>query len=431
MLATDSVAALFDRPTREAIAKGLCIQCKAARLLCGKSRCPILVRHHYFQQTLPLLDSTHLEGSSPPGVFIGRFGYPKVLIGPLVPPFHGNTEEMDLPEMWLDRPIDEFVKIRSQLVRGTTRVSVTDAWEGGRMVQQTQDLALSTASADVEAEFTKKPYARLVLNDDIQPHGPIAPLRRFDVGNVKLDPRLEKRHSDTDLKAGPAVQELYKEKIPVSKIQRAFSVGAFGLKKRRKFVPTRWSITAVDDILGKDLRERAQSYPTIDKYLLFESWKLDNRFIVLLSPRNWQYELIEAWYPNTVWNPLGQETLMYSDSEGFEGRTTYASIGGCYYAARFAVGEYLTGIRRQAAVTILREAHPGYILPVGVWNVRENVRNAFRQVPNSFETLQDMLFHASQRLEIPMSRWIQKSALLKDWLYQRRLEDFRWRKLGG
>ena len=42
-----------------------------------------------------MLDSVDLAGSSPPGVFIGRYGYPKVEVGPLVPPEFGDTSAMD------------------------------------------------------------------------------------------------------------------------------------------------------------------------------------------------------------------------------------------------------------------------------------------------------------------------------------------------
>ncbi|MEM3049808.1 MAG: hypothetical protein QXT42_03680, partial [Thermoplasmata archaeon] len=111
------------------------------------------------------------------------------------------------------------------------------------------------------------------------------------------------------------------------------------------------------------------------------------------------------------------------DHEYYEGRTTYASIGGCYYAARMAVNELLQRERRQAGVTILREAHPGYILPVGVWNVRENVRAALRTQPHKFGTLKEALAHISSIMDIPVSRWIRNSSLLKDALYQRRLDE--------
>ena len=73
----------------------------------------------------------------------------------------------------------------------------------------------------------------------------------------------------------------------------------------------------------------------------------------------------------------------------------------------------------------MREAHPGYILPVGVWNVRENVRAALKTPPHKSPTLKGALTHISAMMDIPMSRWIKSSAVLKDALYQRRIEDFR------
>jgi hypothetical protein len=74
-------------------------------------------------------------------------------------------------------------------------------------------------------------------------------------------------------------------------------------------------------------------------------------------------------------------------------------------------------------VSILREAHPGYILPVGVWNVRENVRAALRTTPGKFPTLKAALTHISTIMDIPVSRWIKNSPILKDALYQRRVDD--------
>ncbi|MCJ2512357.1 MAG: hypothetical protein LN409_03260, partial [Candidatus Thermoplasmatota archaeon] len=185
------------------------------------------------------------------------------------------------------------------------------------------------------------------------------------------------------------------------------------------------SISAVDDITGKELREVVKTFGTIDDYRIYWSSRLDNRWAVLMMPTNWRYELIEAWYPETVWNPAkNSRILLINDWEGYEGRTTYADIGGCYYAARLAVCESLVAERRQASTVILREAHPGYILPVGVWNVRENVRNALRQTYESFDSLRSALFYISKRMAIPVKRWIRNSHLLKDRLYQRRLEDF-------
>lgn len=399
--------------------------CKGSRNLCGKSRCPILVKYYFRSKVVPLIDRLDLDGSSPPSVFVGRLGYPKVYVGPMVPPVHGNTEILDLPERWLDKSIDDIINFRFQLVRGMHRTSVHDLENPGKIVDLTRELAMATYSADVEAQFSKKPSSRLVLDESSQPMGPSAPLRMFDVDNLKIDRRIDRAYSDWDLLARDAVIELYQQGIPITKVQRAFSVGAFGLKKNRRMVPTRWSITAVDDITGKELREVVKTFSTIDDYRVYWSSRLDNRWAVLMMPTSWRYELIEAWYPETVWNPRkGSRILLLNDWEGYKGRTTYADIGGCYYAARLAVSEALIRERRQAGTLILRETHPGYILPVGVWNVRENVRNALRHPYESFDSLKRALLYISKRMAIPIKRWIRNSHLLKEMLYQRRLEDF-------
>lgn len=399
--------------------------CKGSRNLCGKSRCPILVKYYFRSKVVPLIDRLDLDGSSPPSVFVGRLGYPKVYVGPMVPPVHGNTEILDLPERWLDKSIDDIINFRFQLVRGMHRTSVHDLENPGKIVDLTRELAMATYSADVEAQFSKKPSSRLVLDESSQPMGPSAPLRMFDVDNLKIDRRIDRAYSDWDLLARDAVIELYQQGIPITKVQRAFSVGAFGLKKNRRMVPTRWSITAVDDITGKELREVVKTFSTIDDYRVYWSSRLDNRWAILMMPTSWRYELIEAWYPETVWNPRkGSRILLLNDWEGYKGRTTYADIGGCYYAARLAVSEALIRERRQAGTLILRETHPGYILPVGVWNVRENVRNALRHPYESFDSLKRALLYISKRMAIPIKRWIRNSHLLKEMLYQRRLEDF-------
>lgn len=115
---------------------------------------------------------------------------------------------------------------------------------------------------------------------------------------------------------------------------------------------------------------------------------------------------------------------MYSDWEDYEGRTTYADIGGCYYAARLAVCELLEKERRQATVIVMREAHPGYIMPVGVWQVRENVRNAMRQKPLKFNTLNEALARIARQFKIPIRRWIRNSELLQNALFQRKLNEY-------
>jgi hypothetical protein len=383
-----------------------------------------MVKVNYFLKSVPLMATEDISGVSPPSVFIGRIGYPNVYVGPLVPPVHEDTGIYDLPEQWFGRSIDEIVGFRSLLIRGKHRVHVKKFSEAGKIVEQTRELALAETSVDTELNLTKKPRGSIFMDDSVQPFGPSAPIRDLHVGNARYDQRIEKAFYDTDLRATQAVLELYGRGVMVTKIQRAFSVGAFGVEKNRRLVPTRWSITAVDDIVSKNLAEKVKTFPEINEYRVYESVYLDNIFEILMIPARWSYESMEAWYPGTVWNPHGRNTVIFSDWEGHDGRTTYAEIGGCYYSARLAVCEKLVKERRQATVVVLREARPGYIMPVGVWQVRENVRNAMRNVPIKYNTLNEALNHIASRLQIPLKRWINQSSLLKNILYQRRITDY-------
>lgn len=422
---TDSPAMFDEMLSLEGVSarSSRCVYCKGSKMLCGKERCSVIARLYSASKVRERIDKTTLDGSCPPSVFVGRIGYPDVAIGPMIPPYHGDTSLMDTPERWVGLPIDDIIDFRSTLVRGMHRVDVHDVENTSKLVTRTRDLALARNPPEVVAEFQRKPQGRMTVDDDVQPFGPSAPLKKFDVSNFRFDNRLEKAFFDTDLRAGEAIVSLYKDGTLLSQIQRAFSVGAFGVGKRRKFVPTRWSITAVDSNLGLHMLETTKTFQPINEYRVYETMSLDNRWAILMMPTSWRYELIEAWYPNTAWNPHSDKIAIMSDWEFFDGRTTYASIGGCYYAARLAVNELLQRERRQAGVSIMREAHPGYILPVGVWNVRENVRSALRTSPKRFATLKDALTHISTIMDIPISRWIRNSSILKDALFQRRIDD--------
>lgn len=374
---------------------------------------------------MPLMNVKDLSGCSPPAVFVGRYGYPKVDIGPLLPPEFGDTSIMDKPEYWVGKSIDDIVDMRFRLVRGKYRIDATDFKSAGRIVDNIQELALTEKPIEVEANFRQKPTGRIILDDEVQPFGPSARMEGMRMGNGKFERNLEKSYYDVDLNATGAVLDAYRNGTLISEIQKAFSVGTMGVGKRRRFVPTRWSITAVDDMIGKDLLKTTRFFDTIDDFRVYYWEQLDNRWCILMMPTTWRYELIEAWYPNTTWNPLGKDVDVISDCEFFDGRSEYAHIGGCYYAARMAVNEQLTKERRTAGVVIMREAHPGYVMPVGVWNVRENVRAALSEAtPIHFENLSSALEYVDSMMEIKHGKWIENSGVLRDYLIQRRIEDY-------
>ena len=354
-------------------------------MFCGKSRCPLLTKIASYLRIKPLFNREQVNGSSPPGVFVGRMGYPYVYAGPLVSPFHGNTQELDAPERWFGKTMEEIVDFRLKLVRGKFRVNVKKPQRNARFVEDTRFLAMAEIAIDVELELTKRPQKRFVLNDSVQPMGPSAVIKNMRAGNGRLNAKVEKAYYDDDLKAVDAVQDLYNRGVAVSRLQKALSVGAFGRKTQRKLVPTRWSITAVDSMISQRLMDKVREFPRINGVRIYESNYLDNRSEVLMLPDAWKYEAMEAWYPGTVWNPRGEQKYLVSDWEGHRGRTFYATMEGCYYAARLAVNEKLLKERRQATAIVLREAHPDYIMPVGVWQVRENVRHALKKTPLTFD----------------------------------------------
>ena len=318
-----------------------CLLCRGGKNLCGKDYCPVLLKNKAYSRVIPTINGLEIDGSTPPGIFVGRYGYPKVSLGPLLSSQHGDTSLLDTPELWYGKSIEEIVNFRMNLVRGKYITDVNNIEKAPRIVQEIRESALAKDSLDTNAKFSKKPDTRILLDDNSQPFGPSAPIEDLKFLNFKVDQKLEKRYYDTDLKAKDGIIELYLDGCRISQIDRVFSAGTMGIKKRRKFVPTRWAITAVDDTISKDLREEIKYNETIDKFRVYRFDALDNRWQILMLPSTWRYELIEAWYPKTLWNPYGSKIEIFGDHEYFDGRKDYAKIGGCYYASRLAITERL------------------------------------------------------------------------------------------
>jgi DNA repair protein NreA len=414
---TWSIPGLKEDPT-------MCLRCRSAQLLCGKPVCPLILRYQAFERTLPMVQGTELSGTSPPAVFVGRYGYPKVSFGPLLSPLPGHTELLDSPEEWVGRTVSEVVGFRTGLVRGTSPIRVTDAEKPIKLLEELQLLGIAAESADSETRFRRPPRGHIALSDSAPPFGPTAPIEQLRLDVRRVDPHLDRLTSDTAATARVAVEELYHRGVRVSRIQRAFSVGTLGRRGRRKLVPTRWSITAVDDLLSKNNVAQIRQLPELSEIRAHRLTALDNRWLIVFLPGIWRYESIESWYPSTFWNPSPTEIIMMGDHEGHDGRTTYASIGGCYYAARLATSEALLRLGRQAGVIVLREVHPGEILPLGVWNVREHVRAALQEPPVRLASMGELLGLIRSTFAIPLARWLLQSAVLHEARTQRKLDDW-------
>jgi DNA repair protein NreA len=402
----------------------MCLQCRGAKLLCGKPRCPIIVKAQAMARAGTALSTADIEGSSPPGVFVGRLGYPKVSIGPMVPPQFGDTAILDTPEDWLGRPIDQIVDYRYSLIRGNSRANINEAREPGRLLTSLQELAMASRPVDSELKLTKAPRRILTLSEDTQPFGPSAPMDRFKLGNSTPDRRIETAYYDRDLKAVEAVSDLYRKGVLVTRIQKAFSLGMFGNGSRRRMVPTRWSITAVDSSISLAALERVKHRPTIDEYRVYGFNVYDNQYVSILLPEPWRFEWIEAWFPNTTWNQFTSEPYMIGDYEEYFGRTTYAKVGGCYYSTRLAVAEALEREGKQAAAIVLRETYPGFIMPLGVWNVRESIRAMMRQPYERHDTFRGAMDSALSKFRISKQKWMRVSVLISRELSQNKITSY-------
>src|SRR5215472_17526916 len=420
-----------------------CPMCRRVRRLSGEERCAIHVKAAVLDGRHPEFDKKELTGSSPPGVFVGRFGYPKVYVGPMVPAVSGDTGIMDTPEQWMGKGFDEIVDYRYSLLRAYSKADIADARKGGRLIETLQEVAMMEKPVQSELVLARPPRKILDMREDSQPFGPIAPLASFEAGNSSVDGRIEKAFYDRDLLADDAVLQLYRNNVLVTRIQRAFSLGMFGDGEKRRLVPTRWSITAVDSNLSLRLMTRVRHHPLIGEYRVYKYSYLDNIYVGILTPENWRFEWIEAWFEpdllatsfpdvnmktdvdkSSYLSADGYRPVMLGDWEKFKGRKTYAKPGGCYYSARLAVSEYLDSIGRQAGAIMLREIHPGYIMPVGVWNVRESLRALLKTRYERFDSMDAALNYATTFFEIPKKSWIRTSALLQKAYFQRKISEF-------
>ena len=330
----------------------------------------------------------------------------------MVPPMHGDTSLLDSPENWKGKSLEEIVNFRLNLIRGIQKVSINQT--DGRYIENLQEVAMSSKPIDSDLSFTKSTSSNISIDGESAPFGPIGEIKSAKFSSFSSEKSIEKTFYDKDLKAQDAILNLYNSGIDISKIQKCFSIGMLGQK--RKLVPTRWSITATDDIISKSLQQEVLDFSLIDSCQVFFYEHLGNLFSVVLFPHRWIYEMIEAWYSNGV---MG----FGSDSEDARGIDHPPAIAGAYFAAKLGVLEYLSSKNIQSGVVILREIRPEYAIPVGVWQVREGIREAMKQKPLFANNFDHALQLASDKMSISKSEWLSHGKILSI-MRQKTLSDF-------
>lgn len=392
----------------------LCIICKGGRSLCGNSVCPLLPRIRAAPEIERMVKQDFFGPSY--NIFVGRMGYPNVNVGPMAA--LEERPNLDSPGSWLGMSYQGIIELRSLLIRSRQKEGI---FSRSRLAEDSRQLAMASRPTDIEMRFRRRPSYNVSFSDVVQPMGPSAPLERLTITENPKIPKLIDSVVSDELKASEACYKLYKGGSDIYKITTIFSSGALGLEDNKKLVPTRWSITSLDDIIAKELMGEIRAFPSINEYLVFESQYLDNHFVILLMPGSWEFENFEAWAPGSTWSFNLKKTEIIEEYEPFGGRTRYAEReGGGYYASRIACAEFLHKIRRQARVVVFREVYEGYVIPLGVFVVRETARDAYKKGPIKFSTREEALNYITSRLRVSIDEYVKRSIILQ----QKKLTDF-------
>ncbi len=369
-----------------------------------------------------------LFGSTAPEIFVGRSNYPDVSTGLLSPmEQEADPTQFATSEKWYQQglAIDDVLQRRTGLLNSTrsTEVNVEDVWDGFVGVQR--EVAIADSPVDVEVGLDSTPNLDLSLDDISTPTGPRARATDATLAENPSVPRaVEKTLEDDDWAAEGAMTYLYRRGFDVYDINTILSAGALGQGRNRRLVPTRWSITAVDDTVGQYLRGSLQNASSIDEVQVYYNEYIGNEYWVVLAPGNWEFELVELKAPGSIWNPNPEgDYYLAADYEGYEGRTGYVEeTAGAYHASRLGVLEHLEDIDRQATCLVIRHASDAYWAPVGVWQIREGVRHAFKSEPATAETFHDAIATLAPQLPVSLSALRRKSNLVAG--IQSRLGDF-------
>jgi hypothetical protein len=368
------------------------------------------------------------QGSAPTP-FIGCFGYPKVNIGVLSPQFSGDMENYSSPRLWAtnNTQIGEIATNRYSLVNSRTLHSIKDL--KGKFLETVQEVGMAKKSSEVEIMLKKIPQLTIKSEREVTPWGPASQMQKARItSNTSVDKRVEYVVRDNDLKAAPAITKLYKKGFEEAALSKLISVGNLGLKNNRKLVPTRWSITATDDTIGKFLIKEIKDFQEGDFQAYFGGgW--GNYYLHLFFPEVWSYELFESYIHKKV-NPWSKQGFSYStDYENYGGRKNYAEeTAGGYYAARIAILEKMKSNKRQNSCLTLRFILPDYNIPLGVWVVREASRKSCQAIPLRFATEKLMLQYAKKlvksKFDIDIDLFLNQSKLMKEKKLQTRLTQY-------
>ncbi|EFD92275.1 MAG: Protein of unknown function DUF650 [Candidatus Parvarchaeum acidophilus ARMAN-5] len=321
-----------------------------------------------------------ISGFTPPSALVGEYNYPNVSVGVMFTDDY-KAQIYDAPKLWAKNNfnVSDVFSLRTKLVNASKNFNVNNI-----NLEELERIRLAVISAnEINIDLkVSNPNLPKIAGDGIYQHGIRTHLDKFTIrDNFKIDNKIEKIYYDKDMRATDGILSLYNSKIDENRISKMLSIGAMGIK--RKLVPTKWSITAVDDSVGKDKINLVKTLPKGEDYKIITGQFLGNKFTFMFIKGPWSFELLETW------NRDKDSVFMGSgDYEFYGGRKEYVkNTAGAYYAVRLAVLEKLLEMKTQYSVLVVREILPEYFVPLGVWVVREGARKA---INGEFTEVHDM-----------------------------------------
>lgn len=377
------------------------------------------------------LNKNEFFGNSPPSVFVGRFGYPEVNVGVLSPvQTMKDAHLLDSPQDWIKLGFkdEEILKLRSKLVnsRFKTKIKSFDH----KFTDLSQEIGMAYKPVEIEVELKNKPLNKLKLDKIGSPLSNNANARNIRLTeNPKIKTIVDKTVSDIDLKSTSGLKKLYDRGISENFLSKILSIGLLGLKKNRKLVPTRWSITATDDTLGKEMLKDVKFNNLIDHTRIYFGGNLGNYYLVLFFPGVWNYELFEMGVPFRE-NPWSKSGKYYAtDNETFDSRKGYVSeTAGGYYACRIGIIEKLKKLKLQGSVLALRFITAEDKYPLGAWVCREATRTSMNGGYIEFEdkklAINYLESFVRKKFGQDISEILQVSKVLNEINTQKRISEF-------
>lgn len=346
---------------------------------------------------------------SKPFNIVHPLNYPELVVGVGVFEKKEDAVKND-PKKWIFENTSEIENLRKKQFFAFKTYSKKITSQKQKEIELIQNIVKAKNETDLEIDFKKE---KINLKEKVSgiSNQAIALEKIKIVDNIKITKDVDKITSDKQLKAKDAILEFFNKTNDVYKLEQLFSMGLLGLEKDRILVPTKWSITAIDDTIGKEIYEEIKNYKKIDCIKMFEHEFYDNKFYVIFFPEQWGFEMIE----------VVDNEIVSHDFENRYPKKEYAyKVCGAYYATRAICLEYLKKNEVCAKIIVIRDINKNYSSK-GVWVVREGIRQALKN-EKVFENKEKLLEFIEKKL---MFEWfLKKSELFREIYFQKKIFEF-------